>query len=258
MPGSDNRLFKRTNTRIKILIIGEIMKVYDGTLDYILLKVSHLLTRPALSFSGRKFTFKASYLSDNTEWIMIPSSAFNVYTLLTLKLLERFTFSCCSHLTCSRQKAAKLGFSCQQSVPQIQKGSSFLVQALIPIALDCTDSQMQFDKEFAPSGEALWHVWWHRMSWTAARHTVENRSGFRGSLKRWFTKRIPFISEPSSSETIDLPDTKYMGKRLVRLRKDRTQTNEPNQTPSQTYETKPTEQKRYGWPNIFHWIMSSL
>lgn len=59
MPGSDNRLLKRTNTRIKILIIGEIMKVCDGTLDYILLKVSHLLTRPALSFSERKFTLKS-------------------------------------------------------------------------------------------------------------------------------------------------------------------------------------------------------
>lgn len=77
MPSSDNRLLKRTNTRIKILIIEEIMKVYDGTLDYILLKVSHLVTRPVLSFSGKKFTSKTSYLSVNTDCIIIPASAFN-------------------------------------------------------------------------------------------------------------------------------------------------------------------------------------
>lgn len=87
MPGSDNRLLKRTNIRIKILIIGEIMKVYDGTLNYILLKVSHLVTRPALSFSGMKFTFKASYLSDNTECIIIPARAFNGLYSVDIKLL---------------------------------------------------------------------------------------------------------------------------------------------------------------------------
>ena len=41
-------LLKRTNTSIKILIIGEIMKVYDGTVDYILLKESYLITIPII------------------------------------------------------------------------------------------------------------------------------------------------------------------------------------------------------------------
>lgn len=48
MPCNGNMLLKRTNTRIKILIIEEIMKVYDGTVDYILLKVSHLITIPTI------------------------------------------------------------------------------------------------------------------------------------------------------------------------------------------------------------------
>lgn len=48
MPCNANMLLKRTNTRIKILIIGEIMKVYDGTVDYILLKLSYLITVPII------------------------------------------------------------------------------------------------------------------------------------------------------------------------------------------------------------------
>lgn len=48
MPCNANMLLKRTNTRIKILIIGEIMKVHDGTVDYVLLKVSHLITIPTI------------------------------------------------------------------------------------------------------------------------------------------------------------------------------------------------------------------
>lgn len=228
MPGSDNRLLKRTNTRIKILIIEEIMKVYDGTLNYILLKVSHLVTRPALLFSGRKFTFKALYLSDNTECTIIPASAFNGLYSADIKFIAQiYPFLLWpSHML--ETQSSQTWLSCQKSVPQVQKGSSFLVQALIPSAPGYRGSQMQFAREFAASAEALCCVCRHSSGQDEPGILQERQQGTgvgSGSSKRWFTKRIPFISDPSSSETFDLTDTKYMGKSLVRLKKNRTQTN---------------------------------
>lgn len=214
MPGSDNRLFKRTNTRIKILIIGEIMKVYDGTLDYILLKVSHLVTSPALSLSERKFTFKASYLPDNTECIITPACAFNGLYSADIKLVGQIYVFLLQPSHKFETPSSQTWLFWPAKCPHIQEGSSFLVQDLPPTAPGYTDSQTQLAEEFAASVVMSDGTHWAEWAGHLAGKTVDSRTGLKGSPKRWFTKKIPFTSDLSSFETIDLTDTKHMGKGL--------------------------------------------
>lgn len=110
-----------------------------------------------------------------------------VYTLLTFNSLDIFTSSCCSHFTCSRHKAAKLDFSWQQSVPQIQKGSSFLGQALAPTVLAVQVPKCSLTRNLLP-------LWWGtgmclggapvgRMSWTPCKKGNEEQEWAQGQLK---------------------------------------------------------------------------
>lgn len=171
-----------------------------------------------------------------------------VYTLVILKLLDRFTSSCCSHLTCWRHKAPNSAFLASKVSSRFREGQVSLSKLSLQLLLVTQTPKWRLTRSLVPlwagTGTCLGGFQWAEWAGHPARQTGVGP----GAAKRdYLPKEFPSFLSSSHLKPLILLTQSTWGRVWSDWRKIEHKPTKPNQTNSpQMYKTKPTKQKICG------------